>query len=50
MKSWDKLQIPRPFSNVEVVFGQPLRFDQGTSRDKALDMLKSAMDAVTKDK
>ena len=50
MKSWDKLQFPKPFSKVEVIFGQPLCIPQGTSREKALDMLKSAMDAVTKDK
>ena len=50
MKSWDKMQIPRPFSKVEVIFGQPLGIHAGTPREKALDMLKSAMDAVTKDK
>jgi len=50
LRSWDNLQIPRPFSKVEFIFGQPLHIEKGTPRETALEMLRTAMDEVTRDK
>lgn len=50
LKSWDGLQIPRPFSRVELIFGEPLYISETLSREEALEQLKQAMDGVTRDK
>ena len=50
LKSWDRLQIPRPFSKVEILFGEPIFIPKNTPREKALEMLADAMKNVTKDK
>ena len=50
MKSWDRLQIPVPFSRVEILFGESFHIPKDTSREKALELLSEAMKTVTKDK
>ena len=50
LKSWDRLQIPRPFSKVEILFGDQIFIPKDTPREKALEMLAEAMKKVTKDK
>ena len=53
MKSWDKLQIPKPFSKVELIIGDFINFE-GTMADEKLEegkqTLKNALMAITVDK
>lgn len=51
--NWDKTQIPKPFSKVEVVIGEPLRFENDVSEEaitKANQQIVDAMLAITVDK
>ena len=52
LKSWDRTQIPKPFSKVEVVIGHPLRFDAAAGlndREAASAKVREALLAVTDD-
>ncbi len=51
--NWDKTQIPKPFSKVEVVIGEPLMFEKDVSEEaikKANQQIVDAMLAITVDK
>lgn len=50
LKSWDKMQIPRPFAKIEFRLGGPLKIPQGTGRKQAGELLQAAMMAITVDK
>ncbi|CAN5764229.1 lysophospholipid acyltransferase family protein [soil metagenome] len=49
IKSWDKLQIPKPFSRANVIVGEPIYVD-GDAKDDALEAkrleLQASMDAL----
>jgi len=49
IKSWDRTQIPMPFSKVTVVLGNPVSIPQEASREEAAAIVKAAMDTVTID-
>jgi lysophospholipid acyltransferase (LPLAT)-like uncharacterized protein len=51
-KSWDKFQIPLPFSRVEMVFGQPVRVPREATeveREKYRLELENALKGITRD-
>jgi lysophospholipid acyltransferase (LPLAT)-like uncharacterized protein len=52
LKSWDRFQIPLPFSRVTVTFGEPLAVPRDAS-DEAREALRRELDrrllALTKD-
>lgn len=52
LKSWDRFQVPLPFSRCEVVFGEPLVVpadaDEATREALRLE-LKARLDAMTRD-
>ena len=50
LKSWDRMQIPRPFAKIEFRLGMPLEIPQGTGRERAAELLQAAMMAITDDK
>ena len=53
MKSWDRLQIPKPFSKVELVIGEFIHFEGPMEAEKlegGKETLKQAMMAITVDK
>ena len=41
LKTWDKLRLPKPFSRIQVVFENPLRFTKGTPIEQAQSILQS---------
>jgi lysophospholipid acyltransferase (LPLAT)-like uncharacterized protein len=52
VKSWDRFQIPLPFSRCEVIFGAPIRVPRETSapdREQFRLRLENAMKEITKD-
>lgn len=49
MKSWDKMQIPWPFTRVEIVFGEPLTIPPGEEIETANAHVKEALMAITRD-
>ena len=52
LHGWDRTQIPRPFSTVELVLGEPLHVPRGLNRERRLaecDRLRDAMLAITRD-
>ena len=49
LKSWDRMQIPWPFTRVEIVLGAPLDIAPEESNDEANARLKDAMLAITRD-
>ncbi len=53
LKNWDLTQIPKPFSKIELVVGEPLFFPKDLSEealDKARNTIIEAMLAITRDK
>lgn len=51
--NWDRTQIPKPFSKIEVVIGEPIYFDKDTSEEaikKANQQIVDAMVAITVDR
>ncbi len=50
LKSWDKLQIPWPFTRVTIRFGAPLAIAENTAIDDANAQLRAAMLDITADK
>lgn len=49
LKSWDGLQIPYPFSKVQVVFGKPFDVPVDADDQTMLEHLKSELMAITED-
>ncbi len=49
LKSWDRLQIPWPFSLVELVVGEPFRISQELSLDDACRFVQEKLLAITVD-
>ncbi len=47
LSSWDHFAIPYPFARVDVVYGEPLEWDEKCEFDVKADVLKSALDRVT---
>ncbi|MCM8540760.1 MAG: lysophospholipid acyltransferase family protein [Lentisphaeraceae bacterium] len=43
VKSWDKLQIPKPFSKVEVIIGEPITVEKSSTPEE-LDALKEKLE------
>lgn len=53
LKSWDRLQIPKPFSRVDFVFGDLLHFEGPMGKEELVvgkQKLRDAMMAITVDK
>lgn len=49
MKSWDKLQVPWPFTSIEVVFGDMLYVSEEETNEEANERLRNALLEITKD-
>ena len=49
LKSWDKLQIPMPFSHITIRFGAPISVAVNASLDDANARLRGAMLLITED-
>lgn len=52
LKSWDRFQIPLPFSRCEMVFAQPIRVPReatDTEREAIRQRLESSLRAITRD-
>lgn len=50
LKSWDSMQVPWPFSKVEVVLGDPIQICQGTPDGEANDILRAGLLKITLDR
>ena len=53
VKSWDRLQIPKPFSKVEIVFGEPIEISKTATEEELrehLEKLNRIMNDMTVDK
>ncbi len=51
-KSWDRFQIPLPFSRCEMIFGQPIRVPRGADeaeREKLRLELENGLKGITRD-
>jgi lysophospholipid acyltransferase (LPLAT)-like uncharacterized protein len=44
MKSWDRTQIPKPFSTVAIAMGEPFHVDAGAD-EEALELARAQLDA-----
>jgi lysophospholipid acyltransferase (LPLAT)-like uncharacterized protein len=44
--SWDRLQVPMPFSRVAVIIGEPLFVEEGADQEAALAELQSRLDKL----
>lgn len=49
LKSWDALQIPKPFSKVELVFGEPYKQDNDATVEAACETLRQKLLDITED-
>ena len=49
MKSWDRMQIPKPFSRVTLVLGEPLTIPAGTSQAEANAMVGDLLERYAVD-
>jgi lysophospholipid acyltransferase (LPLAT)-like uncharacterized protein len=49
LKSWDRFQIPLPFSSVTMRFGQPMTVAPESEREELRAELQRRMDALTED-
>jgi lysophospholipid acyltransferase (LPLAT)-like uncharacterized protein len=52
LRSWDRFQVPLPFSRCEVIFGEPLwvpRSIDEAGREEARIALKDRLTAITRD-
>lgn len=49
LHSWDKMQIPWPFSRVDLVVGAPIACGDGRTEEELTDALRRGMAAVTRD-
>jgi len=50
MKSWDRMQIPLPFSKVTVVFGSPLTIEKLADQEQAKDIVRRELLQITRDR
>jgi len=53
MKSWDKMQIPKPFSKVEIIIGEPITIDKSCTEEQLkehLENLNKILMEITVDK
>jgi lysophospholipid acyltransferase (LPLAT)-like uncharacterized protein len=48
MKSWDALQIPKLFSKVDLIIGDPIQFDADLKKDDFENATKTLKDALMK--
>ena len=48
VKSWDKLQIPKPFSKVEVVIGDPVEIPKDSTQQELEEYQKNLEDILLK--
>ena len=51
LKSWDRFQIPLPFSHCEMIFGDPIRVPRGATgveRDELREQLQTVLRAGTR--
>jgi lysophospholipid acyltransferase (LPLAT)-like uncharacterized protein len=48
-RSWDRFQIPLPFSSCRIVLGPPILVPRDADREKARAQLEAAMKALTHD-
>ncbi|MBP5638798.1 MAG: lysophospholipid acyltransferase family protein [Victivallales bacterium] len=49
LKSWDRMQIPWPFSKVKLVLGEPFMIPSGMPIEEACDLLKKHLLDITDD-
>jgi lysophospholipid acyltransferase (LPLAT)-like uncharacterized protein len=49
LKSWDRMQIPWPFSKVRFVFGKPFAVPEDTDMNEALEHLRRELMDITED-
>lgn len=52
VNSWDKLQIPRPFTKAKLIFGEPLYVEAKANDDQIqfdLERLQKSLDALVED-
>lgn len=49
LKSWDRMQIPWPFSKVRFVFGKPFAVSDDMDMDEALEHLRRELMEITED-
>jgi lysophospholipid acyltransferase (LPLAT)-like uncharacterized protein len=42
-RTWDRFQIPKPFTRIEIFFGSPLRFDHGEDLEKFRQRIENAI-------
>ncbi|HXM37148.1 MAG TPA: lysophospholipid acyltransferase family protein [Gemmatimonadales bacterium] len=48
LKSWDRMRIPKPFTMIDVAYGQPIHVDPGKDGlRRGMDAVASALRAVT---
>jgi len=40
LNTWDRLKIPKPFTSIDVFFGQPIRLDESSLEDNESDATK----------
>jgi lysophospholipid acyltransferase (LPLAT)-like uncharacterized protein len=46
LKSWDSFRIPKPFSEVFMVLGEPLYLDENITPETGLEMYQKKMDEL----
>ena len=49
LKSWDRMQIPWPFSKVRFVFGQPFSVEDDSDMEEKLEHLRRELMDITED-
>ena len=49
LKSWDRMQIPKPFSRIEVVFGEPWTPDFQRPVEESAETLRQKLLDITED-
>jgi hypothetical protein len=45
-KNWDTFYVSKPFAQIELAFGESLKFDENDDYDQCADELKKALDAI----
>jgi len=49
VKSWDRMIIPRPFTRVVGIVGEPVNYPSGGERELFCDLVQSRLNAVTEE-
>ena len=47
--TWDKLQLPLPFTKATLIFGDPIKIDRSMTREEQVTALKEALMKITVD-